>query len=115
MKKIFESIKETWNTLTIEYKVLAVLIITAILLMVSGITDLVSGYNPNWLTEVFRPSHVNKLITYGWVKVGVAIVICVIPFANYLYWSWRCRKAEKKIQDLQKKANRQNAEEAIVL
>lgn len=115
MKKIFNEIKNLWNTLTTEYRVLAVLGITAIILTVSGITDLVSGYNPSWLTEVLRPNYVSELITYGWVKIGVAIVICVIPFANYLYWSWRSRKAEEKIQDLMKKANRQNAEEAVVL
>lgn len=115
MKKIFNEIRNLWNTLTTEYRVLAVLGITAIILTVCGITDLVSGYDPNILTKVFRPNHVNELITRDWVKIGVAVVICVIPFANYLYWSWRSRKAEEKIQDLMKKANRQNAEEAVVL
>ena len=115
MKKIFNEIRNLWNTLETNYKVLAVLGITAVILLWSGVTDLVAGYNPNWLTEVFRPNHVSELITYGWVKIGVAVVICVILFANYLYWSWRSRKAEEKLQDLMKKANRQNAEEAIVL
>ena len=115
MKKIFNEIKNLWNTLTTEYKVLAVLIITAIVLLWSGVTDLVSGYNPSWLVEVLRPNHISSLIAYGWVKIGIAVVICIIPFANYLYWSWRCRKAEKNIQELTKEANRRDAEEAVIL
>ena len=115
MKKIFNEIKNLWNTLETNYKVLAVLLIVAIFLMATGISDLMSGYNPTWFAEIFRTSHTNQLITRGWVKIGVSTLMCLVPFANYLYWNWICRKAEKEIQDLQRKANRQNAEEAIVL
>lgn len=115
MKKIFEEIRNLWSTLSFEYRVLTVLLIVAIFLMATGISDLISGYNPTWFAETFRTNYTNQLITRGWVKIGVSTFMCLVPFANYLYWNWRCRKAEKEIQDLQKKANRQNAEEAIIL
>ena len=115
IKNFFETMKNQFNSLSTNLKLVVVNLIGASVGIWLGVEKLLEAQNAGWWSRVF---HHNDLATEkitGWILVAAGVLALVLAVTLYIKEELKYKKIDKEIQNAIDEINKADAEEVVVI
>lgn len=115
IKKFFENLKNQFNSLSANYKLVVVNSLVALFAALRGIQLLIAGNSAGWWQNLIHRDLIQSQITKGWVLVGLGVITAGLATFFYLKEEKKYREIQNKIQEAINIVNAEEAEEVEVV
>ena len=109
-KNFFETLKNQFNSLSANYKLVVVNAVVALFGTMRGIQLLIAGYSVGWWESLFNSPQ--DMIIKGWSIIGLSLVAGGIATVFYVAEERKYKKVQNKIQEAINNINREEAVDA---
>lgn len=109
-KNFFETLKNQFNSLSANYKLVVVNAVVALFGTMRGIQLLIAGYSVGWWESLFTSPQ--DMIIKGWSIIGLSLVAGGIATVFYVAEERKYKKLKNKIQEAINNVNREEAVDA---
>ena len=107
IKNYFETIKNQFNSLSANYKLVVVNAVVALFGTMRGIQLLIAGYSVGWWESLFNSPQ--DMIIKGWSILSLSLIAGGIATVFYVAEERKYKKVQDKIKEAINNINKENA------
>ena len=109
IKNAIETIKNQFNTLSVNYKLVVVNVIASLAGILRGVQLLIAGNSAGWWQNLIHHHDIQSQITKGWVLIALGVIAAGAATVFYLKEEKKYKKIQDTIQEAIDSVNRKNA------